>query len=237
MSSSLEAAVDELYSAFAGHKRPRAIDHCTHCVRPEDIERLLAPGPLREVPVEHLRAYTVDALSTAGSESDLRYFLPRILHIAGTGGFDDYPDLDLVMSKVSSAGWRGWPEQERHAVTGFAHALWSSTLSRFPTDPDAEEVLRAIGVLGDDLTPYLRAWEAALTGRAGASHLRAFVHDHFGRAGTEFWLTVPCWPDAASTTVKAWLGGPLLTELVAAAAETVPDEQTGDILLEILAAL
>lgn len=237
MATSLDAAVDELYSAFARRNRPEAIEYCSHCVAPSVMERLLAPGPLSAIPVRPLRSYALDVLSTAGSVSDFRYFLPRILHVAVTDGFDAYPDLDHIMGRIRLADWHSWPEREQQAVTGFLDALWSNTLTRFPVTPDAEEVVRAIGAIEDDLSRYLRSWEAALTQLAGASHLRAFVRDHFGRAGREYWLTVWGWPDTAFTTVKTWLGGPQLTLAVAAAAETVTDEQTSEVLLDILTLL
>jgi hypothetical protein len=237
MPTSLEAAVDELYVAFARRDGPKAIDYCSHCVAPSFVEQLLAPGPLRAIPVRPLRSYTLDVLGTAGSVSDFRYFLPRILHVAVTDGFDAYPDLDHIMGRIRLADWHSWPEREQQAVTGFVDALWNSTLTRFPTTPDTEEVLRAIAAIEDDLSPYLRSWEAALTRLAGASHLLAFVRDHFGRAGREYWLTVPDWPENAATTVKAWLGGPQLVLTVTAAAETVTDERTGEVLLEVLSLL
>lgn len=193
--------------------------------------------PLRDVPVEALLSYTMSAADTVGSASDFRYFLPRILDIAVAGGFGGYPDLEFILRRFVLANWRKWPERERRAVMGFTRALWSSTLARFPTDPDAEEVLGAISQIEHDFTPYLQMWEAALTQPAAANHLRTFVHDHFGRAGSEYWLTARNLSDDAFATVQTWLGGPHLIEAVAAAAETVTDEQTQDVLLEILTLL
>ena len=235
MDTALEEAVDGLYSAFARRKRPRAIDYCTHCVDPGAVKRLLASDPLREIPVEALRFYTVDALSTAGSVADFRYFLPRILHIAVAGGFGGYPDPWVVLGKFQLADWRGWPAPEQHAVTAFTHAWWSTTLTRFPADPGAEELLGAIGQSEDDLTPYLRTWEAALATHAGASHLLTLVRDNFGRAGTRYWLTVPGFTHTTLAAVRTWLGG--LSATVAATAETVTDEETFDVLLELLVLL
>jgi hypothetical protein len=233
--ATLEDAVDGLYAAFAHWRRPAAMDYCSHCVSHDDVERLLAPGPLREIPAETLRSYTADVLSTAGSAADFRYFLPRILHIAVTGGFDGYPDLDVVMSKFVLAEWRGWPASEKGAVTAFLHAWWTTTLTRFPADPGAEDVLGPIGLLEDDLAPYLRAWEAALATRAGASHLLTFVRDHVEPRGAGYRLTVPGWTPATVATVRAWVGG--LTDTVAAALDAVTDEETGDVLLELFVLL
>jgi hypothetical protein len=163
MPPSLEAAVDELYCAFARPKPPKAIDHCSHCISAARVKQLLAPVPLREVPVEAFLSYTMSAADTVGGASDFRYFLPRILDIALTGGFGGYPDLKFILCR--------------------------------------------------------------------------FVHDHFGRAGAEYWLTARNLSDTAFATVQTWLGGPHLTEVVAAAADTVTDEQTRDVLLEILTLL
>jgi hypothetical protein len=235
MSTSLEAAVDELYSAFGRRKRPTVIDHCSHCIRADHVKQLLAP--VREIPVEALLSYTMSAADTVGSASDFRYFLPRIVDLALAGAFGGYPDLEFVLRRFGLAYWPNWPQRERQAVMGFTHALWNSTLARFPTDPDAEETLGAISQIKHDITPYLRTWEAALTQRAGASHLQTFVHDHFGRAGAEYWLTARNLSDSAFGTVRTWLGSPQLTETVAAAVDAATDDETGDVLLETLAAL
>ena len=233
MQPTLAGAVDGLYAAFADRKRPKNIDYCTHCVSPDNVDRLLAAGPLREIPAETLRSYTVDVLSTVGSVADFRHFLPRILQITVTGGFDGYPDLDLVMSKFVLGEWRGWPASEQRAVSAFLYALWSTTLTG--ADSGAEELLGAIGRVEEDLGPYLRTWEAALATHAGASQLLEFVRYTFGRSGTRYWLTVPGWLPTTVAPVRTWLGG--LSGVVAATAETVTDEQTFDVLLELLASL
>ena len=104
MQATLEAAVDGVYAAFAGYRRPTDIDYCGHCVRPGVVEGLLAPTPLREIPAERLHNYTSDVLSTAGSLADFRYFLPRILHLAVTGGFDDHHGRDMILGKFVLGG-------------------------------------------------------------------------------------------------------------------------------------
>jgi hypothetical protein len=233
MQATLDAALDGVYAAFAGYRRPTDIDYCGHCVRPGVVEGLLAPTPLREIPAERLLNYTFDVLSTAGSLADFRYFLPRILQLAVTGDFDGHPGWDSVLSKLVLGDWRGWPAREQEAVTAFLHAWWRTTLTRFPADPDPDELLDSINDVEDDLGPYLRIWEDALTTHAGASHLLEFVRDNFERAGRRYWMSGLRWQ--TDTTVLTWLGG--LSAAVAATAETVTDEETFDVLLELLALL
>lgn len=233
MQATLEAAVDGVYAAFAGYRRPTAIDYCGHCVRPGVVEGLLAPTPLREIPAERLHNYTFDVLSTAGSLADFRYFLPRILQLAVTGGFDDHHGWDTVLGKFVLGEWRDWPEGEQQAVTAFLQAWWRTTLTRFPADPDPDELLDSINDVEDDLGPYLRIWEDALATHAGASHLLEFVRHNFERKGRRYWMSGLRW--RTDTTVLTWLGD--LSATVAATAETVTDEETFDVLLELLALL
>jgi len=235
MPTLLEDALDRVYSAFARWSRPTVVDYCSHCVRPGVVEGLLVPTRLREIPAETLRLYTVYVLSTAGSLADFRYFLPRMLDIAIADWFDGYPDLDVVLGKFVLGDWRGWPAHERQAVAAFLHAWWSTTLARFPADPGPEAVLRSIGDIEDDLGPYLRTWEAALATRAGANHLCDFVYANFGRKGQRYWLHVSGWGDTTVAPVRTWLAG--LSGTVAATAETVTDEKTHDVLLELLLSL
>ena len=232
MQVTLEAAVDGVYAAFAGYRRPTDIDYCGHCVRPGVVEGLLAPTPLREIPTERLHKYAFDVLSTAGSLADFRYFLPRILQLSVTGDFENYHGWDSVLSKLVLGGWRDWPEDEQRAVTAVLHAWWWTTLTRFPADPDPDELLDSINDV-DDLGPYLRMWEDALVTHAGARHLRDFVLHNFERKGRRYWMSGLRWQD--DTTVLTWLGGH--STAVAATAETVTDEETFDVLLEVLALL
>ncbi|WP_181774873.1 hypothetical protein [Amycolatopsis pittospori] len=231
MPTSLEDAVDRLYAVFASERRPKRIDHCSHCVPDAEIKRMLAPGPVREIPVDALRGYVAGAPVDAGTVDDYRYFLPRILHIAVTEGFL-LCDLDFVLRRVASAGLRDWPAAERDAVSGLAHALWRRTLAS--PDVEAEPVLGAIAELGEDLGPYLTEWEAALTEHAGATRLLEFMRQCYGWLEPRRRLWVPGWPTAAAATVEAWLSGPGATTAVTAAAE-VSDDDVAEVLLEILA--
>lgn len=166
----LAAAIDQLYAAFTSMRRPATIDWCHHCRSESDIAALLSPTPLREIPAQALRPYAAHVLTTIGDVADFRYFLPRILDIAGTTGFP-WPDLELLTGRLHLASWSTWDVEETTAIQAFFRALWAKTLTRYPCDPDASSVLNAIGNAGIDPTPYLHEWTASLMRPSAAAAL------------------------------------------------------------------
>lgn len=172
MGVALAEAIDGLYVAFADEPRPAGIEACPCCVSPAQVAALLGPDDLRTLPAETVADYAAHAMTTVGSASDFRYFLPRLLQVAVTDGFD-WPDLEIAVGRLRLAGWLAWPPDQQRAVRAVLGALWDQTLRQHPISPDADTVLCAIGNAEDDLTAYLAAWESLLrTGAAApAQHL------------------------------------------------------------------
>jgi hypothetical protein len=166
----LPAAIDQLYIAFASVRRPTTIDWCHHCRSESDVAGLLDTTPLRKLSAEALQRYAAHVLTTIGGIADFRYFLPRILEIACTGGFT-WPDLELLTGRLDLASWTTWTPEETAAIRALFHALWSKTLTAYPGDPDAHSTLNAIGNAGSDLAPYLQEWTASLTRPPSAARL------------------------------------------------------------------
>jgi hypothetical protein len=172
----LETAVDRLYVAFADEPRPADLEACPCCVSREQVEALLGPEDRRTLPASVVADYAVHAMTTVGSASDFRYFLPRLLQLAVTDGFD-WPDLEIAVGKLRLAGWAAWPASEQRAVRDVLWTLWTHTLGRHPSDPDADTVLCAIGNAEDDIAGYLAFWASSLgTGEAApALHLSDLI--------------------------------------------------------------
>jgi hypothetical protein len=172
MGVALTEAIDRLYVAFAAETKPADIHACPCCVSREQVAALLGPEDLRALPAETVADYASHAITTVGSASDFRYFLPRLLQLAVTEGFD-WPDLEIAVGRLRLAGWTGWEPDQQRAVRDVLRALWDQTLRQHPVSPDADTVLCAIGNAEDDLTPYLAAWAFLLrTGDAApAEHL------------------------------------------------------------------
>jgi hypothetical protein len=108
------AAVDRLYVAFSGVRRPSVIEYCTCCFSADEERALLAPVALRQLSVDVLHPYAFDVLLTVGDIDDFRYFLPRILEVACTVGFNG-PDLESLAGRLAEAHWLDWPAAEQVA--------------------------------------------------------------------------------------------------------------------------
>jgi hypothetical protein len=185
MNETLPTAIDRLYEVFGRVPRPTAIEYCPHCFLADEEQALLAPVPLRELPIEALQPYAANVMMTVGGTADFRYFLPRIFEVACTEGFD-WPDLESVFSRLRFAAWPEWDQAEQAAVRGLFAAFWAQPGAGF----DAADVLCAIGNAEDDLTPYLDGRDPLISG------------DLVARS-----LTNPFWVDreAQAEQVLAWL--------------------------------
>jgi len=225
-----EAAVEELYAAFASVPRPAELPGCPCCVGPDAGAPLLA-RPLRRLSAEELATYAFRALTTWGDVAEFRYFAPRLLELAADDAFG-WPDPEIVFGKLALAGWRDWPEQR--AITAFLEAFWARTLAEFPARPDAGTALSSIAQAVDDLAPYLAAWERLDTG-ASIRHLHDFVTEKLvwrhgrPRLHNALWDRV----DGPYHQTLAWLVEGPAAEAVAAAFERADEEE----LLELLVAV
>jgi hypothetical protein len=238
VNTSLASAVESLYAAFAHVPRPQSIDYCTHCVPPDHVRAVLAAVPLRELPAVDLGRYASDVMLTVGGVADFRYFLPRILEIAGGEGFS-WPSLEPLAGRLRDAEWTGWADAERDAVRRFLTALWAHTLASDPESADVDSVLCAIGNAEDDLQPYLAVWTAALAGPAtrhtAAAHLRSLLSDGYRSDRARPRLTNAFWNDRTGPAGQAvaWLTGTDLQLTLFAAFEGADAEETLQALADI----
>jgi hypothetical protein len=123
----LRDAIAGLYEVFGGYPLREWTDPCPHCLTAED-ERALRRAPLRELTDEDLRQYVADSLMLWGDLDDLKHFLPRILEIAATEGFD-FPDVEVVYGHLAYGSFATWPAAEQAAVRDLALAHWQAALA------------------------------------------------------------------------------------------------------------
>jgi hypothetical protein len=150
-------AVAALYEVFAGYPLRDWTDPCPHCLTADD-ERSLRRAPLRELTAADLQQFTADSLMLWGDLDDLKHFLPRILEIAVTDGFD-FPDVEVVYGHLAYGSFATWPAAEQAAVRDLAMAHWRAALAGGVGLSHFEPVLTGIMLIEDDLGPYLSYWE------------------------------------------------------------------------------
>lgn len=228
---SLPAAVDRLYAVFAAVPRPVAIDGCEHCWTEQEAAVLLGPVPLRELSAGDLRPYAAGVLLTIGDIADFRYFLPRILEIACTDGFN-WPDLEPLAGRLLLAEWETWTAEERAAVREVLWACWKRVLTGHPESWGADAVLCAIGNAEDDLAPYLEAWAAALEHPAAAAELRDLLRFSVRSKDGAVRLTNAFWDDR-DAQAAAWVSGSELRAALVAAAASAGTEEALQVLVDI----
>jgi hypothetical protein len=177
----LQAAINELYRAFAVYQRPVSFEGCGCCwggpgsvpipsngdVR--GLVRVPAPGagrPLADLSPDEIRDVACEVPLTAGTLEVFKHYLPRIFEIAAQDGFE-WPDLEIIVGRLADdevigcKPWVEWSEDEQVAVRAFLRALWRERLA--VDDADAAEgpidaAFCAIASIESTIDWYLEEW-------------------------------------------------------------------------------
>jgi hypothetical protein len=153
----LEKAVAGLYRAFAAYPMPEHVDMSPYR-EPEKEIGAMRRKPLRGLSAGDLTPYSSHALTTVGDEDLFRYVLPRLLELVAKDQL--MVDPEIVLSKLTYGGWRGWPDDEQEALSGFLMAWWLNTLENEiePMHTSVEAVLASFAQAGENLAAYLTRW-------------------------------------------------------------------------------
>src|SRR5690242_5478005 len=116
----LAATLEAMYGAFAKHRPKGRIEHSPF--KSHDDVAPLETKPLRELTADDLCAYSGAAVWTIGSETDFKYFFPRMAELA-------------LHDIVGGAGWDSWAHRlgpaltlpsEKHVTQAFFRSLWQT---------------------------------------------------------------------------------------------------------------
>lgn len=242
MGTDLAVAVDGLYRAFESYSRPQWFEGCECCWDGDPIDdpgvhgdrgrvRVTAPGesrPLRELKASELADIAAEVPLTAGTLDVLKHYLPRILEIAVTQGFE-WLALEVVFQRLNdgadagSEPWTQWPDGERRALRSSFRALWVDRLETVDDDGSAvDRALCAIGSVEPDVDWYLAEWLRFEHPRAAENllhFLQLNAHDMSrGRLGNVYWEHSPPAGENLARVV-AWARADATRDAVAAAAE------------------
>jgi len=191
---SLSEAIENGYAAFASTPKPSKIDGCLCCSDFDLLCSLLA-SPLRSLSADNLSKYASAVFLTQGSESDFRYFLPRLLEICATeAGW--WPSPEVLLGKLNLAHWKTWPPAQFGAVDAILKAWFESLLNSGVSDADlfrahwdGDAVLCGLALAGAPLQPYLER----LLEPAHANSLRALYWTNFSGKRRQVKLSNPFW--------------------------------------------
>jgi hypothetical protein len=152
-------AVEALYRTFESLP-PSAIEGCPCCISTRGTDVLLTTS-LRQISGQALWRYVSGLFLTIGDRRDFRYLLPRILDVSVSDP-GNANDPEIVLGKLSLAGWRSWTFDEQRAIEGFIDAWFEKALESDLADAgegwigtDAESVLCGAARAGMPLRPWL----------------------------------------------------------------------------------
>lgn len=211
MEDEWKAAIDHLYEVFACYRRPTTLE-AAPTRDPVAILRRLTSAPLRELPAEALGTYAGQAMTTVGSESEYRHFLPRIVELSiaiqGSTGLEP----EQIAGKLEYGRWRTWPEDAQTAIVRAFTAAWHKTRVQTPDLGDASSQLCALAILGIDIAPFLAIWASpasAVEVRQMAAHVQAAA----GLADPVYWKNAG---EANCRALLNWAHSPALREAIEA---------------------
>jgi len=206
----LEQAIQHLYEIFAKYDKPRDFPACQCCLSENEKARLLN-GRLKDLSADELSEYAADIFLTVGEVADFKYFLRRILEISVKDEFL-WPDPEVVLSKLSKAGWENWSEDERLAVIQLLQDKFNELLN----DPasrgsDIDQWVCALGHCVEDLTPYL----ARMLEASHRDKLLSYVEENLS-AYSKNRLSNAFWDSARANEqhVIAWLNQQTIKDML-----------------------
>lgn len=206
MTPQLQQAVENLYAAFGGIRKPGEIDGCPCCIDEKGASILLSK-PLRSLTPDDLTHYASSVLLTVGTVDDFLYFLPRILEIVVIDpGW--YPDKEVVAMRINDAEFFNWEARYRDALLSyFDAALESAILANDGYEIDSW--MCALGKIFSDLSPYLARI---------SSHPQSLIkyYEDNSECLVKGKLDNAFWDDTQETykQVLAWFGSPEIRELI-----------------------
>jgi hypothetical protein len=109
----MRVSTENLYNVFAKYRLRPDIEACPCCVTPPD-KKNLQKKKLEDLTTNDLRKYVFKAVTTWGTESDFKYFLPRILEL-----LEEFDDINQIFIKLQGIHWEAWPSQEKEAIVAY----------------------------------------------------------------------------------------------------------------------
>ncbi|MEV6240655.1 hypothetical protein [Lentzea sp. NPDC051838] len=111
--------IERLYEVFSA-PRPRVVDYCDHCVKPEDVAPFTTV-PLRELTAEQVEIYWLRS-GTIGDEKFARYLLPRVLDLIASGELD----ADFYWLRIANTAHENGDSRERQTIEAYYDATPSA---------------------------------------------------------------------------------------------------------------
>ena len=210
------SAIEAAYVAFEGYPSPRvALEVSSARENGEQMFADLTSAPLRELSYDKLTAFEGSALYTAGSLSDYKHFLPRLLELMVSAAGEAFY-ANIAAHKLNYAHFTTRPQDEVTAVRDvFRYALAAG----FSVPPGAiliSSLLEGNAAVGNALEPVLAGlrFDTAVALR----NLAELVGDVVGRG-------IGRLSDADRQVLEAWVRSPAVAEALVNGIDLVaPDD-------------
>jgi hypothetical protein len=158
VTSALEIAIKTIYRRLEVYRQPARSAWSPYSGITEKDAAKLYSKPLPQLSPDDLERYARSAMTTWGDETEFKHYLPRMLELMVME--PGWTDAQILIGRLTLAGWSQWPIAEREAVTGYLRALWSWALDAGPDVVNAGALLRGFAEAAMDVGPALDEWHA-----------------------------------------------------------------------------
>lgn len=210
--------IAELYRVFRHYDARRNFVSDGTIGSSEAHSKELATKPLHLLTTDDLNRYAFKAISTWGSETHFKHFLPRLFELVIIEGVEEIEltSVEVLFHKLAYGHWDSWPKEERTAVTSYLHFFWQTQLKReigSDLDYSADTALCCLGNACKSATEFL----PALTERDKRQPVRQlgrFVLHNAGLILRKRKLSNTWWDNnrAGEAEVIQWLKSPEVIE-------------------------
>lgn len=156
----VQECVERAYAVFPAALTGAHGDACPCCTSKEEVAALWS-AQRRTLSASDLGTYAAKAMTTWGDADDYRYFLPRILELAGTPEARSWIGLDvqLIADKLAYGNWETWPRAEQDILREYFLASFLRALSSDDTEGLTTSLELCSGLrLAVETAPYWAPW-------------------------------------------------------------------------------
>jgi|GEM_PF-2443498 len=127
MTEKLKNIIEDIYQVFSKYNASNMTGSDLWEDKLPIWNKEILSKPLRELSEDDLSLYAGKAITTWGSATDYKHFLPRILEL--TAELKQPYEIDIAFGKMEMADWKNWSSEEHSLLNEYLIALWESIVN------------------------------------------------------------------------------------------------------------
>jgi hypothetical protein len=171
----LDDIVQRAYDIFA----PYIVQHPIHgspISVTKQMQEKLATVLMRDATGDHLYRYLFKAMTTWGTDTDFKHYLPRFMELIVL----DFQSLvwgEMVFKKLAYAQYEKWSLEEVQIIGEFIDTLWLYILEEYPSRTISHSDF--FSGFDGNVSRFIPIWESQLNKKSAILHLADYINHEF----------------------------------------------------------